>query len=491
MPAPESCCATRTRCSAAAWSALARRSMVSTAASWLGGIAGELAAFPEVTLLSRTTAFGYYDGNLVGLLERIADHLAAPPEWTPRQRLWKVRAKSVVLATGAHERGIAYANNDLPGTLLAGAARTYVERYAVRPGSRAVVFTNNDSAYATALALQGAGVDVAAIVDPRSGAALEGALPLAARDAGLPIVAKSVVVGAHGGLRVDAVDVVPQAGGSAAAYRLRSRRPLRRLEPGGPSPLAGARQASLRRRARDVRSRRLAGADHTGGRGQRTLRPCRGAGGRACRRDSLPRCRRAFAPVRRSRRRRPRRSRAEHCSRCGASRRAIKGAKRFVDWQNDVTVDDIALAAREGYRSVEHLKRYTTLGMGTDQGKLSNIVGLALLAEAARIADRGASGRRRSGRRTRRSRWVRSRASTQERISSRRATRPCTTGISRTARGSSTPDSGSVRIRIRAPANRRTMRRFARRAMSAPTSGSSTCRPWARSNCKGRTSRNS
>ena len=118
-----------------------------------------------------------------------------------------------MLATGAHERGIAYANNDLPGTLLAGAARGYVERYAVRPGSRAVVFTNNDSAYAAALALHGAGVAIAAIVDPRSGAALEGAWPLAAREAGLPIVAKCAVIGAHGTRRVTAVDVAPLAGG--------------------------------------------------------------------------------------------------------------------------------------------------------------------------------------------------------------------------------------------------------------------------------------
>ena len=206
----------------------------------------------------------------------------------PRQRLWKVRAKSVVLATGAHERGIAYANNDLPGTLLAGAARTYVERYAVRPGSRAVVFTNNDSAYATALALSGAGVDVAAIVDPRSGAALEGALPLAARDAGLPIVAKSVVVGAHGELRVDAVDVVPRAGGTA-----------RRIDcdlvalSGGWNPAVHLHsQARGTLRYDDALATFVPDGspapDHTGGCGQRTLRPCRGAGGRACRRD---RCR--------------------------------------------------------------------------------------------------------------------------------------------------------------------------------------------------------
>ena len=105
----------------------------------------ELAARPDVSLLPRTTAFGYYDGNLVGAIERVADHLAEPPADTPRQRLWKIRARAVVLASGAIERAIAYADNDLPGTMLAGAARSYVERYAVRPGSRAVVFTNNDS----------------------------------------------------------------------------------------------------------------------------------------------------------------------------------------------------------------------------------------------------------------------------------------------------------------------------------------------------------
>ncbi len=350
------------------------------AASWLGAIASELAAFPEVTLLSRTTAFGYYDGNLVGLLERVADHVAAPPEWTPRQRLWKVRAKSVVLATGAHERGIAYANNDLPGTLLAGAARTYVERYAVRPGSRAVVFTNNDSAYATALALQGAGVDIAAIVDPRSGAALEGALPLAARDAGLPIVAKSVVVGAHGGLRVDAVEVAPHAGGSPrridcdlvalsggwnpavhlhsqARGKLRYDDALATFVPdGSPAPITPAGAVNghfdLAAALEEGHAAGIAAAMRAGFRAGAPLasaQTARVASGASQPLWSIP--------------------------------PAIKGAKRFVDWQNDVTVDDIALAVREGYRSVEHLKRYTTLGMGTDQGKLSNIVGLALLAE--------------------------------------------------------------------------------------------------------------
>ncbi len=173
----------------------------SVAAEWIAATVAELADHPDVTLLRRTTAFGHYDGNLVGLVERVTDHLRAPPEWMPRQRLWKLRARTVVLATGAHERLIAYANNDLPGTMLAGAARTYVERYGVRPGSRAVVFTNNDCAYATALALHRAGVAVAAIVDARAGPARMARCP-AARAAGLPIVAGPPIVGARGGTRV-------------------------------------------------------------------------------------------------------------------------------------------------------------------------------------------------------------------------------------------------------------------------------------------------
>ena len=175
---------------------------------------GDLAAQPHVTLLARTTAFGCYDGNLVGLLERVADHLPAPPAHVPRQRLWKVRARAIVLASGAHERSIAYASNDLPGTLLAGAAATYVKRYGVRPGARAVVFTNNDSAYASALALHEAGVAIGAIVDARPESQLVGTLPQRARAFGLPIVTASAIAAAHGGKRVAAVDVAPLAGGA-------------------------------------------------------------------------------------------------------------------------------------------------------------------------------------------------------------------------------------------------------------------------------------
>ena len=364
------------------------------ASAWLEATTRELVAHADVTLLARTAAFGCYDGSLVGLIEHVAEHargataarssgsaaqLAPVSTWMPRERLWKVRARSVVLATGAHERGIAYANNDLPGTMLAGALRTYIERYAVRPGTRAVVFTNNDHAYATAFALQGAGIEVAAIVDPRGGAALDGALPLAARDSLLPILARSVVTGAHGRLHVTAVDVAPLVGGtvsriecdlvalsggwnpavhlfSQARGRLRYDEALASFLPDQcpvPMTVVGAANGStdLAEALSEGHAAGLAAARAVGFAATASLRVPEAAPGAS------------GAPLA-----------------LWSTPPAAKGAKRFVDWQNDVTVDDVALAAREGYSSVEHLKRYTTLGMGTDQGKISNVVGLALLA---------------------------------------------------------------------------------------------------------------
>jgi len=355
--------------------------------TWIEATVRELEAHTEVSLLRRTTAFGYYDANLVGLVERSDEAAAAEagsdaPTGThgPRQRLWKVRTKAVVLASGAIERGIVYANNDLPGTLLAGAARTYVNRYAVRPGKRAVVFTNNDSAYACALDLHRVGVDIAAIVDARADAQLNGTLPKRARDAGLPLLTGQVIASAKGRQRVSAVDVVPVDGGASHGFacdlvcvsggwnpavhlfsqargKLRYDDALASFVP-DTSPLsiaaagAAAGHVDLDDVLADGHAAGLAAAQHAGVNRQAD--------------HAVPRS----APVAHG-----------PLSPLWAVPAPTRGTKRFVDLQNDVAVADIALAAREGYQSVEHLKRYTTLGMGTDQGKLSNITGLALLAE--------------------------------------------------------------------------------------------------------------
>ena len=383
--------------------------------AWLAATVRELESHPQVSLLRRTTAFGYYDGNLVGLVERSADaNSGATPANAPRQRLWKVRAKAVVLASGAIERGIAYANNDLPGTMLADAARTYVNRYAVMPGKRAVVFTNNDSAYACALDLHRAGVEVVSIVDVRADADLTGALPHQARDAKLPVLSRRVIASARGGQRVSAVDIVPVDGGPAqridcdvvcvsggwnptvhlfsqARGTLRYEDALSTFVPASSSqPIEAAGAAAGHGELADV----LADGHAAGRRAAQRAGVTRyddasGPGGdpSSHHTDRSPRTD-ATAPH--GDRSTPQAEvpapRAEPVSQgpiapLWAVAAPHRGAKRFVDLQNDVGVDDIALAAREGYQSVEHLKRYTTLGMGTDQGKISNITGLALLAE--------------------------------------------------------------------------------------------------------------
>ena len=355
------------------------------AMQWIADSAARLAASADVTLLSRTTAFGYYDGNLVGALERVTDHLASPSPYLPRQRLWMIRAKAVVLASGAHERSIAYANNDLPGTMLASAAHLYVQRYGVKPGTRAVVFANNDGAYADALALHAGGVAIAAIVDVRPQAQLVQGLPARARDAGLSIIADAAITGARGGRHVRAVDVV-QGGGASA----------RRIDcdlvcvSGGWSPAVHLfSQARGKLRYDDALAAFVPDVSPL------PILPCGAANGRfdpavalseghatgiaAAARAGIAASASLAAP------RAPLQPRAVLQPIWSVAATA-QAAKRFVDLQNDVTVNDIALARREGYQAVEHLKRYTTLGMGTDQGKTSNIIGLALMAEQLGVA---------------------------------------------------------------------------------------------------------
>src|SRR6202789_1618449 len=175
------------------------------AGAWLQRSLATLAKNTRVTLLPRTTAFGYFPHNLLGLNQRLNDHLAAPPNGQPRERLWQVRAKSVVLAAGAIERPLVFPDNDRPGILLAGAAHTYLNRYGVRVGTRAVIVTSGDEAYAAALDLKAAGIAIAAIADLRSEAS--GALPDAARRAGIDILTDSTVLGTAGDLRVSAVSL--------------------------------------------------------------------------------------------------------------------------------------------------------------------------------------------------------------------------------------------------------------------------------------------
>ena len=327
-----------------------------------------------VRVMPRTTVAGWYDGNTFTALERVADHHAVPPQGKPRQRLWRIVAKQVVIATGALERPLTFPDNDRPGVMLASAARTYVNRYAVKPGERAVVFGTNDDVYRTAADLRAAGIEVAAVVDARSEKA-EGARR---DDVARP---GHVVTGTSGGKHLHAVWIAPRdggrenritcdllcvAGGWNPVVHLPSQRGFR--------PVWDAARACFLPAATEGDGYLCAGAAT----GQLALDACLAEGARAGQR-AAERCGKQGSQVAVPAADGTPAGTIEPLWRVAAGRR---GGKAFVDLQNDVTADDVALAAREGYRSVEHLKRYTTLGMATDQGKTANVNGLALLAEA-------------------------------------------------------------------------------------------------------------
>jgi sarcosine oxidase subunit alpha len=321
----------------------------------------ELAGLPNVRLLPRTTAFGVYDHGSVALVERVADHLGpAAPASLPRQRLWMVRAREIVIAAGAIERPLVFPGNDRPGVMLAAAARAYVNRFAVKPGRRAVVFTNNADAHRTALDLTAAGIEVAAVVDARAGHAvvatsgrtLRAVAVVPINDAGRPI----------GAARWIDCDLLAVSGGLTPSVHLHS-------HTGGKLAWDDAIAAFVP--GAGAANMRACGA----ARGVFALADCFADGARAgaAAAEAIGLTAPALDP--------PAFAPDEPWSvRPLWEVKAARG-KRFVDLQDDVTADDLDLAVRENYRAIEHVKRYTTLGMGTDQGKTSNLNGLAIVAE--------------------------------------------------------------------------------------------------------------
>jgi sarcosine oxidase, subunit alpha len=354
-----------------------------SAAGWLRDAVAALARSPRVTLLPRTTAFGYFPHNFVGLAERVTDHLGSPPPEQPRERLWQVRAREVVLATGAIERPLVFPGNDRPGVLLASAARSFLNRYGVLAGRRAVVVTANDAAYQTALELKSAGVEISVIADLRP--TVDGAWPGAAREAGVEVLSAATVTATRGRLRVKAVelgrvegngevraagrrdcDLVLMSGGFTPSLHLHSQargalafRPeLKAFVPD--RAIERVRSAGACRGIFGLRQALEDGANAGAAAARATGRDTRARGYVAAARETGVD---AFA---------------------GAlpQPRAGSGQKAFVDFQNDVTAKDLSVAQREGFVSIEHIKRFTTTGMATDQGKTSNLNALAIVASS-------------------------------------------------------------------------------------------------------------
>ncbi len=347
------------------------------AREWIDEQVAALEAMENVTVRLRTCASAAFDHGYTLLYERRADHKAPTG---PRHRLWRVRAGRIVGATGMIERPIPFDGNDYPGVMLASAVRDYVRLYGVAPGARTVVYTTNDDGYRTALALHAAECEVAAILDSRPDPA--GMLVERAREAGLRILPATGIGTVKGGLdgvrsirtvRLDGTgetrfiesidcDCVAMAGGWSPVVHLYS-------HSGG--KVRWDADAAMYRPDPDHPPRNGTGEAYTimigGASGALTLADVlasaagEGAAPSVHAASEHPAAPVWFTP---------------------SEGKAAYGGKHFLDYQNDVTVADIRLAAREGFESVEHAKRYTTLGMATDQGKLSNINGHAILAEA-------------------------------------------------------------------------------------------------------------
>ncbi len=368
-----------------------------SATQWIAQIVAELRACDNVELLPRSTVFGYYDHNFLTLLERRTDHQGISAAATPqaatakatRQRLHRVRAGQVVLATGAIERPLVFGNNDVPGVMLAASVSTYINRYAVAPGNKLVLFTTNDNAYQTAIDWQRTGRQVVAVVDSRANPS--GALVKLAGQLGIKVIGGHGVIEAMGKKRVTAAVIAPlnQEGTAVTGSARRLGCDLIACSGGWSPAIHLSSHTGAKPRWSDEivgflpgeskQQERSAGA----AKGTYTLLGCLHegalAGADAARMAGFGKGESHFvAPNIQELPQQPQQALflVPH------SKRTSRAPNQFVDFQLDVTAAGIELAAREGYESVEHVKRYTAMGFGTDQGKLGNINGMAILAKA-------------------------------------------------------------------------------------------------------------
>lgn len=359
------------------------------AAKWAERVLEELAGLDNVMLLPRTTANGYHDHHFVTLHERRTEHLGETAPLVDghrgvRSRMHRVRAGQVLLATGAHERPLVYANNDVPGNLLAGAVSTYIRRYGVVPGNKLVLSTSNDHAYRAALDWVEAGREVVAIVDARANP--QGDWIDVAKAKGIRIITGSAVIEAKGEKRISAArvakidldafkvtgqaetlacDTIASSGGYSPVIHLASHtgaRPTWNEEILGfvPSLVKGVHAAGSARGIHDL----AAGLADGVAMAAQALE----ALGQSAKAVELPQ-----VDARRE---------GPACAlyQVPHEKPTLRAPKQFVDLQNDVTAGGIELATREGFESIEHVKRYTAMGFGTDQGKLGNINGMAIAA---------------------------------------------------------------------------------------------------------------
>lgn len=339
---------------------------------WVADAVTEIDAMPEVIRLAEASATGYYDQNYLTVIEHRPDK-----NWL-RERLWKVRAKQVLLATGAIERPVTFADNDRPGIMLASAASGYCLRYGVRPGQTAVVFTNNNASYQHAIDLANSGISVAAIVDLRAQA--DATACAAANEKGIEILFASHIGKVIGSRRISAIDVISSNNNK---FVRRFRCDLLAVS-GGWNPTVHLHSQSGGKPVYDIEIASFVPGSPV--QDEMSVGACSGN-------FSLAQCLSGGFSAG-----------LQTAATCGFVGSAVavpactpepdldilpiwevplpkSSSRAFLDFNQDVTSKDIRLAVREGYRSVELVKRYTTAGMGIDQGKTGNVNVIGLIAE--------------------------------------------------------------------------------------------------------------
>ena len=353
---------------------------------WAKKIEQQLSDMNNVKVLKRSCVFGYHDHNFLTIAERCSDHLTESSKTISRHKLWKVRSKQVIIAQGMHERPLVISGNDIPGVMLSSAVRGYINKYGVIPGKSVLVCTNNDDAYRTAITLYKAGVKILGIVDSRNEQSSDILKIIKKYD--FKVFLGYVVSSIYGKNNVKSVEVAPisKDAKDISALPFKISTDLVAMS-GGWTPIVSLFSQSGGKLEWVEKEGFFKPANHN----QSNL-SIGGSNGnfdfQECIDDTIKKTNEIL--VRINKRKNTKFTMTASYPKFSYTPRNIwsvpngrivgKGGKAFIDFQNDVTVSDIHLASREGYQSVEHLKRYTTTGMATDQGKTSNINALANLA---------------------------------------------------------------------------------------------------------------
>ena len=348
---------------------------------WAKKIVGELKEMPNVQVKNRAQVFGYYDHNMLVMSERVTDHLPKSKKYTPKQRLWYIRAKEVVISSGSIERPLVFGNNDTPGVLLSSAAKEYMKIYGVLVGKKPIVFTNNDSAYETAIEFKKNGIDPI-IIDSRKNTNSE--LIKEAKSLNIDIKFSHVVVSARGYKKVKSADIADISEDKLQLSNVRNIEcdcicvsgfwtPTIHLasQSGGKTQFNKDIDAFIPSNSKQNET--TVGAANGVFNLNETLNKSFEVGYNLSKKITQKDNKLPVPSV-------VEKSNSKHDKFWCVPLPKGKKYKRFLDFQNDVAVSDIELALKEGYRSIEHVKRYTTLGMATDQGKTSNLNGLQLVS---------------------------------------------------------------------------------------------------------------